>query len=264
MMQSIKSLWAYRGFILGTIRREFQSKYRNSMLGISWAILNPLAMILVYTIVFSQVMRAKLPGVETTFAYSIFLCTGILSWGVFAEIVNRSQTMFIDNANLLKKLSFPRICLPTIVLLTAGLNFSLIFGLFTFFLLITGNFPGLIYFAILPLLVVLVLFGLGLGITLGVLNVFFRDVGQFFGIFLQFWFWLTPVVYPISAIPTPFQSIINWNPMTPIIQGFQMVLVQRQVPDWAPVLMPFCFALIFCVMGINLLRKHSGEIVDEL
>ena len=263
-MTMFTALWNYRGFILGSVKREFQTKYRNSMLGIAWVILNPLAMILVYTVVFSQVMRAKLPGVDSAFAYSIYLCAGILCWGFFAEIVGRSQNMFLDNANMLKKLSFPRICLPTIVVVGAGLNFSIIFGLFTLFLLITGNFPGLVFCALIPLLFVMVLFGIGLGITLGVLNVFFRDIGQLFGIFLQFWFWLTPVVYPISAIPSSFQSIIYWNPMTPIIQGFQMVLVQKQVPDWSPVFMTFCFALLFCFIGINLFRKHSGEIVDEL
>ena len=263
-MTMLTALWNYRGFILGSVKREFQTKYRNSMLGVAWMILNPLAMILVYTVVFSQVMRAKLPGVDSTFAYSIYLCAGVLSWGFFSEIVSRAQNMFLDNANMLKKLSFPRICLPAIVVIGAGLNFSIIFGLFTFFLLVTGNFPGLIYFAIVPLLMVLVLFGLGLGITLGVLNVFFRDVGQLFGIFLQFWFWLTPVVYPISAIPSSFQAIIHWNPMTPIIQGFQLVLVQREQPDWSSVFLTLCFALICCLMGINLFRKHSGEIVDEL
>ena len=263
-MDMIKALWNYRGFVLGTVRREFQSKYRNSMLGVAWVILNPLAMILVYTVVFSQVMRAKLPGVDTTFAYSIYLCAGILSWGFFAEIVNRSQTMFLDNANLLKKLSFPRICLPIIVVLSATLNFSIVFGLFTFFLLITGNFPGPAYLGIFPLLIILVLFGLGLGVTLGVLNVFFRDIGQLFSVFLQFWFWLTPVVYPVSAIPRTFQSIINWNPMTSIIQGFQVILVEQQWPDWGALAITLGAAILLSLVGISLFRKHSGEMVDEL
>lgn len=263
-MGALRTLWAYRGFILGSVKREFQTKYRNSMLGVAWMVLNPLAMILVYTVVFSQVMRAKLPGVDSAFSYSIYLCVGILSWGFFAEIVSRSLGMFIENANMLKKLSFPRICLPVIVLLSAGLNFSIIFGLFTLFLLVTGNFPGLIYFAIFPLLCILILFGLGLGLALGVLNVFFRDVGQLFGIFLQFWFWLTPVVYPVNAIPASFQALISWNPMTSIIQGFQMIFVQRQSPDWASLLYVSCVAIVVCLLGANLFRKRVGEMVDEL
>jgi lipopolysaccharide transport system permease protein len=110
MLSIFKALWAYRGFILGSMKREFQSKYRNSLLGAAWTVINPLAMIIVYTVIFSQIMRAKLPGIDTTFAYSIYLCAGVLTWGLFAEIVGRGQNVFLENANLLKKLSFPRLC----------------------------------------------------------------------------------------------------------------------------------------------------------
>ena len=187
-MGIFKALWAYRGFILGSVKREFQSKYRNSLLGAAWTILNPLAMIVVYTVIFAQVMRAKLPGVDSTFAYSIYLCAGVLTWGLFAEIAGRAQGIFLEHANLLKKLSFPRLCLPVIVVANASLNFAIVFGLFTAFLLISGNFPGWTYLALLPVLAIQVVFAIGLGISLGVLNVFFRDVGQFFGIVIA---WLT-------------------------------------------------------------------------
>ena len=192
MLGILRALWAYRGFILGSVKREFQSKYRNSLLGAAWTVLNPLAMIVVYTVIFAQVMQAKLPGVDNTFAYSIYLCAGMLPWGLFAEIVGRAQNTFLENANLLKKLSFPRLCLPVVVVANAGINFAIIFGLFTAFLLVSGNFPGLPFLAVFPLLAILVLFAIGLGITLGVLNVFFRDVGQFFGIVLSFWYLAHP------------------------------------------------------------------------
>jgi hypothetical protein len=94
----IKPLWAYRGFILGSVQREFQSKYRNTMFGAAWNVLQPLAMIIVYTVIFAEVMRAKLPGVDSTFGYSIYLCAGVLTWGLFAEITTRAQNMFLDNA----------------------------------------------------------------------------------------------------------------------------------------------------------------------
>src|SRR3546814_126684 len=162
-------------------------------------------MIVVYTVFFSEVMRAKLPGIDTTFGYSIFLCAGVLVWTYFAEIIGRAQSVFIENANLLKKISFPRMCLPVVVVANATLNFAIVFGLFTLFLVISGNFPGLAYVALLPVLLIMVIFAIGLGITLGVLNVFFRDVGQFFGIVLQFWFWLTLIVYHPSIFPAGVQ-----------------------------------------------------------
>lgn len=257
-------LWAYRGFILGSVKREFQLKYRNSLLGAAWVLLQPLAMILVYTVIFSQVMRAKLPGVESTFGYSIFLCAGILTWGLFSEITTRSQNMFLDNANLLKKLNFPRLCLPVTAVTTALLNFSIIFGLFTAFLLISGNFPGWAYLALLPLLGILVMFAAGLGIVLGVLNVFFRDVGQFFGIFITFWFWLTPIVYPPSILPERVQALMALNPMASLMAAMQGVLVRGEWPQWGSLLYPFVLALALCLLGLRLFRRRAGEMVDEL
>lgn len=122
-MKVIELIWEYRGFILGNIKREFQSKYRNSLLGVTWSVLNPLSMIVVYTVIFSQVMRAKLPGVDSQYAYSIYICAGILTWGLFSDLVLRSQNMFLDNANLIKKINFPKLCLPVTVIGSALVNF---------------------------------------------------------------------------------------------------------------------------------------------
>jgi lipopolysaccharide transport system permease protein len=135
----LRNIAAYRGFIAGSVKREFQSKYRNSILGALWTVLNPLAMIIVYTVIFSQVMRNRLPGAGSAYAYSIYLCAGVLTWNLFTEIATKGQSVFIDNAGLIKKLNFPRLCLPIIVVLNALLNFGIIFGLFTLFLLVSGN-----------------------------------------------------------------------------------------------------------------------------
>ena len=263
-MKLFKPLWAYRSFILGSVKREFQSKYRNSLLGAAWTVINPLAMIVVYTVIFSQIMRAKLPGADSTFGYSIYLCAGLLTWGLFAEITGRAQNTFLENANLLKKLNFPRLCLPVVVVASAALNFSMIFGLFTLFLLVSGNFPGVAYLAVLPLLTILLAFAIGLGMMLGVLNVFFRDVGQFFGIFVQFWFWLTPIVYPVNILPTSAQNLMAYNPMAPLLAGFQAVLVMGQWPQWASLLYHAVLAALLCLLGMGLFRRHAGDMVDEL
>lgn len=264
MLNILKSLWAYRGFIIGSVKREFQSKYRNSLLGVAWTVINPLAMILIYTVIFSQVMKAKLPGVDGTFAYSIHLCAGVLTWGLFAEITSRAQNMFLEHANLIKKLSFPRLCLPVTVVVSALLNFSIVFGLFISFLLVSGNFPGWAFIALFPLLAILVLFAIGLGISLGILNVFFRDIGQFFGIFLQFWFWLTPIVYSANTLPQLVRPWLALNPMSSLMGAFQGVLVSGQWPQWQTLWPTTLLALLLCVLGYRLFRKHSGEMVDEL
>ena len=260
----LRSAWSYRGFIFGSVKREFQSKYRNSLLGAAWTVLNPLAMIIVYTVIFSRVMHARLPNVDSAFAYSVHLCAGVLPWGMFVEIVSRGQNTFIDNANLLKKLSFPRMCLPVIVVANALVNFAIVYGLFTVFLLASGNFPGLVYLAIFPVLLVMTLFAIGLGVTLGVLNVFFRDVGQFFGILLNFWFWLTPIVYAVDILPPAVKSAVRFNPMASVIEAFQITMVQRIWPDWSALWLPAVLGLGLCFVGLRLFRKRAGEMVDEL
>jgi lipopolysaccharide transport system permease protein len=259
-----KALWAYRGFITGSVKREFQAKYSNSLLGAAWTVINPLAMILVYTIVFSQVMRSKLPGVDSQFAYSVYLCAGVLTWTFFSETVSRAQNVFLENANLLKKISFPRLCLPVIVVANASINFGIIFGLFTIFLLVSGSFPGMSYLAMFPVLLIQIIFSVGLGITLGVLNVFFRDVGQLFGVVLQFWFWVTPVVYPINILPDVVRDFLRYNPMTNIISSYQKILVNGQWPDWSSLWPVTLIGILLCFWGMNLFRKHAGEMVDEL
>ena len=261
---TMNSIWRYRGFISGSIKREFQTKYRNSLLGAAWTILNPLAMIIVYTVIFSEVMGNRLGGVDSKFAYSIYLCAGALTWGLFAEITGRSQNVFIEHANLIKKLQFPRLCLPIIVVLNACINFAIVFGLFTAFLVLSGSFPGWMFLAIFPVLLVQILFSIGLGMILGVLNVFFRDVGQFFGILLQFWFWFTPIVYPVTTLPQAARDALMWNPMVPIITSYQNILLYNREPDWMALLPVTLLTLALCILGMKLFRKRAGEMVDEL
>jgi len=264
VMGRLRNIASYRGFILGSVQREFQSKYRNSILGAAWTVLNPLAMIVVYTVVFSQVMHNRLAGSSSSFGYSIYLCAGVLTWNLFAEITTKAQNVFIENAGLIKKISFPRLCLPIIVVANALLNFAIIFGLFTGFLIISGNFPGWAFVGLLPLLLLEVLLAIGLGMVLAVLNVFFRDVGQFFTIALQFWFWFTPVVYPATVLPEDVRPLLAWNPMAPVIAGFQDILVRQSAPHWLSLLPALALAIILCLLGMQLFRKRAGEMVDEL
>lgn len=264
MREMLLAIYRYRGFIKSTVRRDFQSRYQRSMLGVFWLFLQPLAMILVYTLIFANIMKARLPGIDDTFAYSIYLCAGIFTWGLFTEILNRSTTIFLENANLLKKVSFPRICLPVIVTSSALLSFVIIFGLFTVFLIVSGNFPGWTYLNVIPVIVILVLFVSSLGIVLGVLNVFFRDVGQLITVITQFWFWLTPIVYPASILPEWLRETLAVNPMVSIVQSMQTILVQHQPPSFISLSYPLTLGILFLILGLYLFRKHSGEIVDEI
>lgn len=260
----LRSLWLYRGFVFASVRREIQGRYLGSLLGAAWVIIGPLAMILVYTLIFSKVMHAKLPGLDSVFAYSIYLCAGLLPWGFFAEILNRSQSVFIENGNLIKKSNFPKVCLPAIVVLASSVNFLVIFGLFLLFLLLSGQFPGAVLLAMIPALLIQTAFAIGLGVFLGTINVFFRDVGQATVVLLQFWFWFTPIVYPVTIIPEWAQPWMALNPLFPLMDYYQQILVLHRVPDPRGLLAVGLLSLAILWLGLRLFRRRAGEMVDEL
>ena len=258
------ALWRYRNFVGSMVIREFRIRYLGSLLGSIWSILNPMAMIFIYTIIFSKIMRARLSGVNDNMGFGLFLCAGLLTWGYFSELLNRCQFIFIEQSNMLKKVRFPRITLPAILFFSTTLNFAIIFGIFLIFLLITHRFPGWSILGYLPLLLIQQAFALGFGVFLGTLNVFFRDIGHFVGIILQFWFWLTPIVYPISILPEQLQSLIRINPMAQIIISYQNIILQNKWPVWDRLELHIALAIVSLLLGAFIFLRLSGDIVDEL
>jgi lipopolysaccharide transport system permease protein len=258
------ALWRYRGFVFSMVKREFRGRYLGSLLGSMWSILNPMAMIFIYTVIFSQVMRARLVASNDTWAYGVFLCSGLLTWNYFSEVLLRCQTMFIEQAGLLKKVNFPRITLPVIILFSSTINFIIIFGIFLVFLIVTGRFPGLSLFGLLPLLLIQQTFALGLGALRGTMNVFFRDIGHLVGIAVQFWFWLTPIIYPVSILPERIQQLIMLNPMTRVVISYQQILLYNQWPEWDKLQIHAACALLIIGIGFVVFQRLSGELVDEL
>lgn len=261
----LKALWAYRRFVWSSVLRDFNARYRESLFGAFWAVANPLAMIIIYTVVFGRLMRPTLADHQNVpFAFSIFLCAGALTWNLFAEILNGLNGVFLAHSNVIKKANFPRICLPAIVVTTALINFVIVMALYLGFLAIIGHWPGWPLFGILPLLALQVLFALGLGVFLGTLNVFFRDVGQFTGIALQFWFWLTPIVYTAASLPIAIQEYMTLNPMASLMIGYQTIFLEQRWPDWFSLWPLLLATIISLVLGANLFLRRVGELVDEL
>lgn len=257
-------LWQFRGFILGSVRRELQARYRNSILGISWVVLPALAQIIIYTLIFSKLIGARLPGTDDIMGYSIYLCAGIIAWSFHSELVSRNVGIFLDNSNMIKKLVFPRICLPGIVVASSLLNFAIILGLLIGFLLVTGRFPGSPILALIPLTALLLVFSSCLGLALGVVNVFFRDVGHLTQITLQFWFWFTPIVYPISILPEYVKKLVSLNPLTAVVGAYQEVLLYQRWPDWSSLLYVLAAAMGLMLGSLLIYRRNSSAMVDEL
>jgi len=263
-VERLRALWLYRGFVVSMVAREFNSRYLGSLLGGLWSVLNPLAMIFIYTVIFSRIMRAKLPGIDDSMAYGMYICAGLLPWTYFIELLSRFPNIFLDQASLIKKVSFPRITLPVIALCSATINFVIIFAIFLLFLAMSGRFPGWPVLAFIPLLMVQQLFVVGLGIFLGSINVFFRDVGQFLNVILQFWFWFTPIVYPVDILPPRARALIMLNPMTSLVQAYQGIIIHHQWPNWFAFLPHALGAGLALWLGFAVFSRLSPEMVDEL
>ena len=210
-------------------------------------------------------MRPTLAGHEkTAFAFSIYLCAGVITWNLFSEMLSRLNNVFLEHGNLIKKANFPRICLPAIVTVSALLNFVIVFTLYLLFLTLIGHWPGMPILSMIPLVALQVLFTLGLGVFLGTLNVFFRDVGQFTGIVVQFWFWLTPIVYTFSSLPEGARNAFRFNPMVPLIGAYQTIFLDKAWPDFGSLLPLVVLTGAFLLMGAAFFLSRVGELVDEL
>ena len=264
MVGRMQALWAYRTFVTSIVVRELRARYMGSLLGGLWALATPLMLILIYMLVFSEVMRGKVGATGAPLDYGLFLCTGILIWGYFSEVVTNCQTVFLEYSNLLKKMNFPRITLPVIVLATATFNFFLVAILFVVLLLVVGRFPGPAMISFLPLLTIQQGLAVGLGILLGTLHVFFRDVGQAWTVGLTLWFWLTPIVYHIEIIPEKYRALVALNPLTPLFVSYQNIVLEAAWPDWQTVLYPAIVAVLILAIGLGVFLRLSGEMVDEL
>lgn len=264
MLTVLHELWRTRSFIKSAIVNEFATRFARSRIGGLWMILYPLVQILIYAFILSAVMAARLPGIAGTYSYAIYLTAGILGWSLFTEVVSRGLGVFIDNGNLLKKMAFPRLALPAILAGSCLINNLLLLLVSLIVFTFLGHWPG-VSILWLPFLTMLTLvLALAVGISLGIINVFLRDVGQIVPILLQLGFWLTPIVYVVEMIPEKFRFIIYLSPMTGIIKAYQSVMVFGETPDLKLLVYPFVFMLVMVGIATVLFRRAGDEMVDAL
>ena len=263
-MNQLKAIWAYRFFIISSIKTEFRSRFARSSLGGIWMILHPLAQVAIYALVLSAVLKAKLPNIDNQFAYAIYLMAGTLGWSLFLEVFSKSLNIFIENGNLIKKMAFPKITLPLIVTGSALVNNILLFGAILAVFGLLGHMPTMQLLWLPVLIVVTLALGLGLGLMLGIINVFIRDIGQIIPIVLQFWFWLTPIVYVANALPKEYRDLFYYNPMTGIIEGYQNILVYDKPIDLSTLTYPIVLASISMVLALFMYFRANEEMADAL
>jgi homopolymeric O-antigen transport system permease protein len=206
------------------VKRDFQGRYAGSLLGLVWSFVQPLWMLLLFTFVFSTVMRIPLAGSRAG-SFPIFLFCGLLPWAAIQEGVLRASTAITDNASLVKKLRFPAEILVLAVVLAALLHEAIAAALFLGVLAVRGD----LTWSGLPLLLLAVplqiALTLGLGLLLGALHVFFRDTAQILGMAFTGWFYLTPIVYPAALVPARFRSWLDLNPLTPLVEMYRQAFL---------------------------------------
>lgn len=265
MKGMLLALWRYRFFVFSSIKTEFRIKFIRSSFGGLWMILHPLSQVLIFAFVLSAVLSARLPGIDNQYAYAIYLMAGTLGWSLFAEIVNRCLTLFVDNGNILKKLVFPKIALPLIVTGSAFVNNMLLFVAILLIFGVLGHWPGAALIWLPVLMLIIIALALGLGLILGALNVFLRDIGQIVPVIMQFGYWFTPIVYMADIIPVQYQKWLGLNPLIPVIRGYQNVLLYNKEPDdWAGLGITALIASLLLALALFLLRKAGPEMVDLL
>lgn len=260
----MQAIWNYRYFILSSIRNELVSRFARSKLGATWMIINPLAQVAIYALILSSVLSAKLPDIDNRYAYAIYLMAGLLGWTLFSEIISRCVTLFVDQGNLIKKMSFPRITLPVIVVGSCLLNNILLLLIIIAVFAFLGQHFSLVVLWLLPLSIITITLAISLGLILGVMNVFVRDIGQVTPIALQMLFWLTPIVYPISIIPEYFQHILGFNPLFVIVHTYQDILVYNKPPQVNDLLIMGSISLSLSLLSLFIFRRANSEIVDAL
>lgn len=256
--------WRYRHFIVSSIRNEFVSRFSRSRMGSLWMIIHPLSQVLIFALILSEVLAAKLPGIENKYSFALYLMAGLLAWTPFSEIVTRCLTLFIDQGNLMKKMAFPRICLPLIASGAVLLNNALLFVAMLIIFAMLGHIPGVMIFWLPMLVLITMAFGTGIGLILGIFNVFIRDVGQVIPVVLQALFWLTPIAYSEQILPETYRGWFALNPLHPLVTSYQNVLVFNQPPRWeslAGIALTSGIALVFALF---MFRKASAELVDVL
>lgn len=263
--EMVASAWRHRGLIGAMVKREVAGRYRGSILGMFWSLFNPIFMLVIYTFVFSVVFKARWnvgSGAKTEFALMLF--AGLIVFNLFTECINRAPSLIISNVNYVKKVVFPLEILPWVALGAALFHFLVSLGVWLIACLIL--FGHLQYTALLlPLILLpLLLLILGMAWVLASLGVYLRDVSQIVGVLTSVLMFMSPIFYPISALPEEFRGLLELNPLTPIVEGTRGVLFLGQLPDWPQLGLHCLGAALICWMGFAWFQKVRKGFADVL
>src|SRR6195256_1374458 len=230
--------------ILSLTRRELAARYRGSVLGIVWAVLTPVVMIAIFTIIFAGIFKARFGAGSSQWDYALYLFCGLLPWNAFQESLQLSATTIVGHANLVKRVVFPLETLPVSLSLAAVAN--QMFGtvaLVVAAIIFRGQMHATLVF--LPLLIIPQLIAtFGAAWMLASLGVFVRDIVQGITLFLMAWMYLTPIIYPESLVPELYRGIVSLNPFTALVRNYRRIILEGSLPDWRGLAYFVAFAIV--------------------
>jgi ABC-2 type transport system permease protein len=253
--KTFSSLKSYRCLLYDLVSRDIKTKYRRSVLGILWSVLNPLLMMLVLTAVFANIFRYDITD------FPVYYLTGYILFNFVSEATSFSMTSIINAAGLIKKVYIPKVLFPLEKCLFSLVNlaFSLIAAVIVFLIVgVTPSWTMLLFFV--PI-VYLFIFCFGLSLILATMNTFFRDVGYLYGVFITLWVYLTPIIYPINILPAWMQSIVRMNPLTHYVEYFRSVTLYGTLPSLGENLVCIAYSLTFLLIGIMVFQKKQNKFI---
>lgn len=258
-MKLLKELYDYREMIVSLVKKDLRGRYKGSALGFLWTFINPLFQLLIYTIVFSTIMRM---GIEK---FYMFLFVALVPWIFFSACLQQGATSIMDNKEMVKKIYFPRLVLPLSFVTSCFVNMLLSFVVIFGVIFVTGfgiNFVALLF---LPL-VMLIEYALALGIAFitSACTVYVRDLQHILSIIGLGWMYLTPVVYPSSMVPQKYLTLFKLNPMTPIITAYRDILYYKQVPHMNTLIHAAAMGVVLIVAGVVVFDRLQRNFVEEL
>lgn len=265
-LEFLKCAWLQRSLLQDLIKRDIQGRYKGSVGGVFWSLVTPILMLGIYTFFFSVIFKARWSDAsEGKMFFAVNLFAGMIVHSMFSECVNRSPKLILDNVNFVKRVVFPLELLPWVGMGTAIYHGAVSFIVLLVFTLIInqGVLPwtiGLVPFILIPLCMLI----LGISWFLASLGVYLRDIAQTTTLFTSILMFMSPVFYPVSALPEAYRPLVYINPLTLIIEQLRMVLVQGQVPsmiEWS-LLLVVCW--IICILGYSWFQKTRKGFADVI
>ena len=261
----LSSLWAYRSLTYASAKREVLGRYKGSTLGLVWSFFNPLFMLAVYTIVFSEILKPRWnAGNDSKTEFALVLFAGLLMFNLFAECINRAPNLIVSNANYVKKVVFPLEILPVVNLISALFHaaISLLVWLLAYLVFFGMPHTTALY---LPLVILpFAFFILGMSWALASLGVYLRDVSQVIGIITTVLMFMSPVFYPASSLPENYRGLLFMNPLTPVIEQSRDVLYWGIQPDFVLLAMYWFASVCIACLGFAWFQKTRLGFADVL